>query len=229
MRGLLTALLLVLAFAVSWPAGATVIDVVVRDIGYSGGRLGVASDPLEVGDRVGIDFVLDHNPHPEFPSEDGYLLESMDLDLVVTGPASLHGLMMCKCGYVALTWNGGFDTFHPKGQPHAGDELNWYELDDNAYEGFTAASLSGVQGPAILLQGLGVRADAPGMVEVDLSLGGSTQYSPYGGWPGAGNPWDWIAATNADLGDLTLHVIPEPGTLLLLVFGLLPLCRRSPS
>jgi hypothetical protein len=210
MRSFIGALLLASTFAVSSAAAATVIDVVVRDVGWSEGRLGGESDPLQVGDVVGIDFVLNHNPHPEFPSDDGYLLSSMDLDLVATGSGWLYGHFMCKCGFVVVTWHEDFDTVHPQG-PHSGDELPVWELEDNAYEGFTADSVYGVQGPAILFQGLVVHADAPGTIVVDLSIGGLTEYSEYGGWPGPGNPWDWIAATDEDLGDLTLHVAAEPG------------------
>ena len=189
MRSLARALLLASTFAISLPAGSTVIDVVVRDVGGSEGRLGGLSDPLQVGDVVGIDFVLNHNPHPELPSDDGYLLASMDLDLVATGPGWLTGLMMCKCTHIYVTWHEGFETYDPQG-PHSGYQLALWELEDNAHEGFTAESLDGVQGPAILFQGLGIVAEAAGTINVDLSVGGLTEYSEYGGWPGPGNPWD---------------------------------------
>jgi hypothetical protein len=64
-----------------------------------------------------------------------------------------------------------------------------------------------------------LHCDGAGNVILDLTdrVPGSIQY----GYPG-----NWLIATEADLGDLTIHQIPEPATIALLGLGGLFLVRR---
>ncbi len=218
------ALLLVLGLASI--AGATVIDVVAVDVGLSEGRLGSSEeDKLLASDVIGIKLVLNHNPYPgsAYPSYDGYLLSSMDLDLHVVGAASMDAGTWDKTHTNPIwQYNSGLSPFV------VNDNNPWSEI-GNGLDQITAVSLAGVSanlGAVDLMWDLLVHCEGDGNVLIDLTLNGLSEYAEYQ-TPGGGPYPEWIAMVEEDLGDLTIYQVPEPITLALLGLGGLFLRRRK--
>lgn len=211
MRKLLT-LLLILPIG-AW-ARATVIDVVAVDIGLSGGRLGITSDdPLSPGDQIGLAIMLNHNPYHDYSTYDGYVLSSMDLDLHISGPATLtaeQGIQPPPPGTLPITIEG---------------------VSQSGIEQMAGIFPTPPLGPRSLLQhvyDLFLECNGAGEVTVDLTLYGLSEYAPFN--DGDGGPWPrWEAMNEEDLGDLLIYQIPEPITMALLALGALSLRRRGRS
>lgn len=216
----LTACVALMAGIVS-TVDATVIDVVTVGVGDMG-HAGTIEDPLVVGEYIGIEVFLNHNPYPGYPSYDGYLLSSMDIDLDVTGAGSLQ-VPLCPDRSIrtlleaALDWNAGFAA------------IGAHELRPEAIR-VTGVSF-GFAGPTYLVRGMGVQATGNGNINVSQTIylsGG--QYSPYK--TPAGDPYPgvypdhWIWMVEADLGDLVIYAVPEPIAMLLLSAGGTVLMRK---
>ncbi len=198
---------------------ATVIDLVKVDIGQSSGRMGNSrADALQASDKIGLKIVVKYsaNPDPSYSAYNGYLLSMMDLDLHVTGAASLSHTSLTTAGVIkAASRNANINP--------------WY---NSAITATNVAHLAGsasnpIVGAADLVWGFVLHCDGTGDVVVDLTLAvaGGTQYANVGG--PAPEPV-WRNAVEADLGDLTIYqVIPEPMTVALLGLGGLFLRRRK--
>ncbi len=210
-------LVLMLVLGLASMASATVIDLVAVDVGQSAGRTGTVENPLQPSDVIGIKLVLNHNPYPGsgYPSYDGYLLSSMDLDLHVAGPGSMD----------AGTWDKTHENpvwqYNPLLSPFVVNDNNpWFEI-GNGLDQITAVSLAGVsanQGAVDLMWDLLLHCDGEGIVTLDLTLNGLSEYAEYQ-TPGGGPYPEWTAMVEGDLGDLVIHQIPEPMTLALLGLG----------
>jgi hypothetical protein len=214
-------LVLMLVLGLASVASATVIDVVPVDVGQSGGRLGGPNDPLEASDVIGIKLVLGLNQYPEYTSYDGYVLSSMDLSLDVVGAASLDAGTKDKSGLPVWQYDAGLSPFGV--------------VDDDIRDGLdqiAGVALSPVGGtenpgtPNDLMWDLLIHCEGAGDVLIDLSINGLTEYGEFS-TPSGALYGDWIAATDADLGDLMIHQVPEPMTIALLGLGGLFLRRRK--
>ena len=221
-------LILMLVFGLASLANATVIDVVTVGLGDMG-HAGTSEDPLVESETIAIQIVLNNNPYPGYPSYDGYVLDTMDLDLHVTGPGSLGVVMRTsKAGDVPdLMHHEDFDLWGESNPLIVG----------NGILQMSGASMGFIYpGEQALVWNLLIHCDGPGFVTVDLTLNGTTQYwdywndpdsEPFTGYPPDGDIMAWAKyATEEDLGDLVIHQIPEPATIALLGLGGLFLVRR---
>jgi len=197
---------------------ATVIDVVPAGLG-SMGNSGLAGDPLVPGERLYVDIVLNHNPHPATPSYDGYLLSMFDVDLAVTGQGDL-GTDPVR------DWHSDLNL--------TADTQGVFALSNNVTDRIEAISINGVVGPAVLLHGLWVDCTGQGQIVLDLTLDNLTQYGLYNTWPGPGSGhWDgWIDLTDPELGDLIMgdlvvYTLPEPATITMVLLGVSWVLRRK--
>jgi hypothetical protein len=216
-------LALMLVLGMTSVVNAGVIDVVVDGAG-SLGHAGTSTDPLEVGETLGIKIVLRNNPYyygtVRYTAYDGYTLSGMDVDLEVSGPASLDVVTTAK-GAVNLGKHAQFALFSTP------DPL----IVGNAIEYIAAAGpMAGIPatgGDVDLIWNLYIVCTGNGPVVLDLTLHGSTSYGidydPINGGPYTG---DWVLAVEGDLGDLIIHQVPEPMTIALLGLGGLFLRRR---
>jgi hypothetical protein len=209
-------LVLMLVLGLASAASAAVIEVVPVDVGQSGGRLGGVDDPLEESDVIGIKIVLNGNPYPDYPSYDGYLLSSMDLDLHIVGPGSMDVGTVDKAGAPVWQYNAGLSPF---GVVDDGDI-------SNGLDQIAGVALTPVQA-GDLMWDLLIHCDGPGDVVVDLTLNGQTDYSTFKTPSGQPYPGEWIMATQEDLKGLVIHQVPEPMTIALLGLGGLFLRRRK--
>ena len=221
----------ILVLAIVWAmvsvAGAEVIDVVADGLGDMG-HAGTAEDPLEVGETIGVRVVLNNNPYAGYPSYDGYVIDVMEVDLKSANGDLSIALAPCKCIHYILGQHDDWSVFD--------DSLTSPENLELAY-----ASLSGIQaqgGPVDLIWNILATANGAGNIELSLER----HWNPYNGkygivhvgndyWPIAGGPGpsgdDWYFATEEDFGDLTLYVVPEPITIVLLGFGGLFIRKRN--
>ena len=232
-------LILMLVLGLASLAGASVIDVVTVGVG-SLGHAGTSNDPLVPSETIEIGIVLNHNPYPGFPAYDGYTLDGMDLDLHVSGPGTLSvpGIYAAKDPYWRIDddikFHAGFDMTGHSGTPDdSGTPYPEVEYEPmivgNAIEMMMAADMENIVGPATLVWNLFIRCDGLGEVLVDLTRHGTVHYWNYTTPPeGGGDPYGAEQfAVEADLGDLTIHQIPEPMTIGLLGLGGLFLRRRK--
>jgi len=199
-------------------AGAAVLKVVPVDIGESGGRLGLDPliDPLEKSDTIGLAIVIENNPFGPNPLGDGYWISSFNLDLEVTGPASLA---------IGEDWAG-----NPVLYAHANiSPFSYTPVVENAIAQLTGVGLNPAgPGEADLVWNFLLHCDGPGEdVVIDLTLNSQSrsQYAEYDKAATGGN-WVWLDMVEGDLGDLVIYQIPEPMTVALLGLGGLFLLRR---
>jgi hypothetical protein len=193
-------------------ANAAVLEVVTYDIGQSGGRTGSSYDPLTYSDVIGVAVVVGLNPYPGYPggTYDGYLVSSVDIDLHAVGPASLS-----------------VDTLKT-GDPKVYTDLDSLVVDDPVggnMPRMQGISLSGLGAGGYIVDWIFLHCDGRGLVTLDLTLLGKSEYAPFN--DGAGGPYPaWQDMVEGDLGDLDIHQIPEPVTVVLLGLGSLALLRR---
>jgi hypothetical protein len=210
-------LALMLVLGMTSVVNAGIIDVVTVGTGDMG-HAGTSSDPLYLGETIAIKIILNADPDPTWyegggiPGYDGYYLNCMDLDVEISGPA-----LLAEKGTTLLTRMKHHSDFSPWAEPEPA-------VVDNAIE-YLAGVVSGdgIQGEADLVWNLVIKCNGGGPVIVDLTLHGLSRYIDR---PVSLVPGDWIIMTEADLGDLIIHQIPEPMTIALLGLGGLFLRRR---
>ena len=209
-------LVLILVLGMASLANATVIDVLVDG--------SLPNDPLLDNDTVGLKIVLNYNPYAGYSSYDGYALSSMNLALHADGDSSLAAGPAGKV--TGLIFSDDFDTTSYITDNIGGDP------GFSAIGGVAAPPVKGDGDPTTLVSNiiLTAKADDSQEIVINLAIGTSgTQYAPYTDWSGA-DPWPatpgWLTAVEADLGDLTLNVVPEPITMALLGLGGVVLLRR---
>ena len=206
-------------------ANATVLDLVPYSITDSEGnaidRDGSEENPLIASDLVYLGLQLNYLENATGP--DGYALTSFNLDVHVSGPASLAMDTYTYYGYGPyINW-----LVNPAAVTPGAVVLNETTGDIDQWIGVVTAPQD-VKGETIILAGgIVLHIDGPGVINLDLTLNGTTAYAP-GCFP-AGAPWPadpgWVSATEDDLGGLVLN-IPEPITMALLGIGGLLLRRR---
>jgi hypothetical protein len=232
------ALLVVLGMATA--ANATVIDCVTVGLG-SAGHAGTSGDPLDIGETIPIQLVLNdndwmtNNGYPQYAAYDGYILSLMEFNMTV----SSQGEVMQKGGMGGTPqWHSSFGTAGFVGFDVSGDNY----IDKISGVSSLTGVISGAGGPTPLLWNLKVEAISGGRIDVDLALNygdqgqSKNQYEniteasatflndtydpdPYPGW-------GWIDMVPADVGSLDIYVIPEPMTVVLLGLGGLGLIYR---
>lgn len=218
-------LVLMLVLGIATAANAYVLSVVPVDIGQSDGRLGTSdADALWDSDVIGLTIILGNNPYvfdgTPYPAYDGYFLSSMDVDLHAIGAGSITPAQI----------GGPPPLFLPVDDVQFSGDLDSpdYTVGTNGFDQITAISLNGVSaalGPVDLVWNILFHCEGAGDVLVDLTLNGLTEYANYD--PIIGEVPYWLEATEADLGDLVIHQVPEPMTIALLGLGGLFLRRRK--
>ena len=167
-------------------ANGTVVDVVTDGLGDQG-HGGTVGDPLAVGETIPIKLYLNS----------GFWLSSMDLTLVVSGPASLSvGGMVTKAGTVYELEGHPELLLVPDFTVDGNGNVTSNEIDRmQAISGFTGP----VAGPGDLVWNMFVTCTGEGQVPIDLTIFGRSDYSA-----GAAGP-PWAQMIESDLGDLTLY------------------------
>jgi hypothetical protein len=233
-------LALMLVLGMTSVVNAGIIDVVVVGEG-SLGHAGTSEDPLVPSETIEIAIILTHNPYPGYSSYDGYVIDTMDLDLHVSGPATLSTpAIKNKAGEIIgddLQHHADWDVWSQSGNNDgtaAGYEPVIVGNSIAQMLGGSFGYILGSQpptgdGPAVpptqLVWNLFLHCDGYGPVTLDLTLNGSTHYWEYSNPSGGPYGGDGLA-TEGDLGDLVIHQIPEPMTIALLGLGGLFLRRR---
>jgi hypothetical protein len=211
-------------------ANATILDLVpmgvVDESGQPTDRDGSEQNPLLASDVVVLGLRLNENPTPSPGGYPGWGLSSFDLDIHVTGNASLSP-------DVKTTFYG-VNTYIDWQAPSAITMGALLQSDAQHVDQVTGVVTApqDVPGESIILGGgILLHCDGAGTVTVDLTLHGLTEYSKYISPTGDPLPPEslgggWFAATEDDLGDLVIYQIPEPITMALLGVGGLLLRRR---
>lgn len=220
-------LVLMLILAMASLANATVIDIVVIDVGTSGGRLGQSvGDALEDGDVIEIKFVLNRQGGGAFTSYDGYVLSSLDIDLHTDGASDIAGAHISGAMYGALK-HSGWSTWST-----TTDATGYTQI-----TGTGDSTLTGISDPLDIIWNIKVTADTSGggglhaFVITQNLVGEYAEY--FTGWDGGASvytndPEDWIDLEAADFGGSAgVYVVPEPITIALLGIGGLFLRRRK--
>lgn len=211
-----------LVLAIASVANAAVIEIVRVDIGSSGGRLGLSDgDKLDVGDVIGIDLIVAHNPYPSFTSYDGYLVSNIDFSLTANGAATISATSFMK-DLITPIVTSDLDTIVWETAPIDGSG-NIVRI-----QGLSLGGVNGDSASNLILSGLTWVASNDGLQILDLGLVGQSQYAEFTTPPdgGGGEFGGWINMVEADLGDIMIYQVPEPITMSLLGLGGLALIRR---
>jgi PEP-CTERM motif-containing protein len=220
-------LALLLVFGLASVASAGIINVVTVGTG-SMGHAGTINDPLDISETIEIKIVMPQTLYPGWPSYNGALLSSMDLDLHVAGPGTLD----------ASEYVGKAEPYSPVINGHANiapfivqdngsaDPLDWFIADGLDRMGGVATNpVDSSLGDQDLVWGLIFHCDGYGEVLLDLTLNGLTEIAEFK--TPTGDPFEgWRPIMEEELGDLVIHQIPEPVTMTLLGLGGLALIRR---
>jgi hypothetical protein len=237
------ALMLILGMASL--ANATVIDVITVGEG-SMGHAGTSNDPLYPSETIWIAIRLNHNPYPgtSYPSYDGYITDAVGLDLHATGAGMLdvpytitknglrHDDLKHHSEFSVWSQSGAdgyiYEGYEPPYVPLIVDN-SIAKMAGGVLEGVIKADEDGGGGAGVLIWNLFIHCEGEGIVNLDLTLQDpASRYAPYSNKTGTMEypPGNWQPITEGDLGDLVIHQIPEPMTLLLLGIGGLFLRRR---
>ena len=218
-------------------ANANVLEVRTADIGQSGGRTGGVADPLEVGDKLGVEVWLKWRPGtnygggaPNYSAYGGYWLDGLDLDMTVdggtlaansniTGPARHSHIAHYGAYNVSAATQAGSGTSVP------------VELSD-PYGGNNAGAAGGpndmkyMYGWEFTADGLGGNA---GEVTISLQKDGAptssgtdhatNRYSDYTvSWFGYNNG-SYTDLDQSNMGDASVNVVPEPATIIMMMLA----------
>jgi hypothetical protein len=222
-------LIFMLVLGMASLANATVIDLVTSGVGDSG-NAGTSTDPLQYGEKISIKLVLNyHQQWPSSPSYDGYGLSSMDVSLDA-GSAGTFEVATLKAGTASLSWHTNTSTsgVNDESLP-AGGAQSAYNVGSDLDQ-ITAVYMTPVRAgnPScdIVWDITFVAGTTSGEYTIDLGLNGTTQYSVDLTSDGSDTYSGWVNAVEGDLGNLGIHVVPEPATVALLGLGGLFLSRR---
>ena len=210
-------------------AHGAVISVVTKGIGSMGG-LGTSENPLQAGEVIEIKLILHDNDsvssmpgYASYGSYDGYCLSSMDIGMIV--------------------WNGILSELGSTSELQMQRHVRFGAF---ASDGVLPTGLPRIQGVSFGTAGEGIVAGASSPDDCDLiwNLKVTVPAVPIGDilldlvkTPGYLSEYSerpknwfhddpWLDMTNADMGDLTLYVVPEPMSMVLLAVGSMVMMRR---
>ena len=213
-------LVLMLILGIASTASAYVVQVETDGVGTISGNTGLdAGSQLVVGDQIKLKITLtdlDNYPYRTYAQYDGYVLSTLGVTLDNTDGEAFG---FVKAAPIAAKPKSVLAPFSAL--------ANGSDLDingaagDNNFEGYCAGA-----GNPIVWNVWWEITVADGSTLVDMVLdasAGTSWYKPMF----TGSATGYTAMVNTDLGDLTLHTVPEPMTIALLGLGGLFLRRKK--
>ena len=203
-------------------ANATIIDMLIDGVG-SMGNTGSAADPLEAGETINVQMVLQYNTDSTYADGDqyeatynGYQLSSLSVTLSLTN-STLSIPVVASTGIIkAAKRNSGIAPFSNS------------TILSSGIDKITGIANPALVGTSDLVWDLLLTADGTGNIVVDLGRWWDAGASEWGlsDYKALGSDTEWTAMVEADFGDLTIYA-PEPMTIALLGLGGLFLRRRK--
>ena len=228
-------------------ASANVLEVKTADIGQSGGRSGGVADPLEVGDKLGVEIWLTWQPGsnfgggaPNYSAYGGYWIDGLDLDMTVDGGTlAANGAIGNGATRNHLASYGGYNV---SAATQAGSGVSVPVELNQAYGG-NSAGANGDPNDTKYLYGWEFTADGlggnAGEVTISLQKDGAPTAA---GTTNATNMYaesvvSWFGYNNgtttpldqSNMGDATVSVVPEPATIIMMLLAGTALFMRRRS